>query len=592
MILKRLTYTTWCLIFLAIALTFVTLNNVKKKNEYDWTQQFEQEGNKNTRILEEQLEAIGRELTGVASLFKASKSVTRSGFKAYTSSLLEKNDFIKSLQWIPRVPHNQRSALEIIAQQDGFVDFEFTTLNKSSKIISAPPKNEYFPIYYSQPYSDNKSFIGFDISTQPTLLNLMNQARDSGKTVAAITIDFLGRDSKTMDMLFFSPFYKGENIPKTIEEKKILFSGVALGIYNLNDLINKVFSPYIASGMFLTIFDEDHKKELYGHLKENTQIKKEMALQFSQIRWTLVWQGDLKFQQGPNSLHNWLSAAVLILIIFIAIIFQILSSRARRIENEVYLRTNELKKLKNELEEKNLSLHDLIKLKNELLGIASHDLRNPLTSIQGYSGFLLKKGSLLNEDTRTDFLKIINSTSGSILELLNDLLSFSAIESGQLVLNLKPGNLHILMEERIKIYTHLAMEKNINFDIKYQNLKLILFDTPRIGQVIDNLLTNAIKFSPIGGTIQIIVESVSEHLRVTITDQGSSIRSEDLDDLFKPFKKLDSGSTENKKGTGLGLAIAKKMIELHNGTLTFRPSKSQGASFCFELPVTPLTLQS
>ena len=136
------------------------------------------------------------------------------------------------------------------------------------------------------------------------------------------------------------------------------------------------------------------------------------------------------------------------------------------------------------------------------------------------------------------------------------------------------------------------MEKNINFDIKYQNLKLILFDTPRIGQVIDNLLTNAIKFSPIGGTIQIIVESVSEHLRVTITDQGSSIRSEDLDDLFKPFKKLDSGSTENKKGTGLGLAIAKKMIELHNGTLTFRPSKSQGASFCFELPVTPLTLQS
>jgi signal transduction histidine kinase len=349
-------------------------------------------------------------------------------------------------------------------------------------------------------------------------------------------------------------------------------------------MISQVLNPYLVPGMFLTIFNENREKELYGHLKKNMQIKKEMVLQFSQIRWTLVWQGDIKFQQGPNRLHNWLSAAVLVLIIFIAVIFQILSSRAKRIENEVYLRTNELKKLKNELEEKNLSLQDLIKVKNELLGIASHDLRNPLTSIQGYSGFLLKKGNLLNENTRTDFLKIINSTSGNILELLNDLLSLSAIESGQLELNLKPGNLHALIEERIKLYTHLALEKNINFQMKHQSSTLVLFDPPRIGQVIDNLLTNAIKFSPVGGTIQIIVESVSEHLCVTITDQGPSIRSKDLDDLFKPFKKLDTGSNENKKGTGLGLAIAKKMIELHNGTLAFKPSNKQGASFRFELP--------
>ena len=84
------------MLVLAIAITFITLNNVKKENEYDWTQQFEQEGIKNTRILEEQLERIKRELMGVASLFKVTKFVTRSGFKSYTSSLLEKSNFIKS----------------------------------------------------------------------------------------------------------------------------------------------------------------------------------------------------------------------------------------------------------------------------------------------------------------------------------------------------------------------------------------------------------------------------------------------------------------------------------------------------------------
>ena len=119
----------------------------------------------------------------------------------------------------------------------------------------------------------------------------------------------------------------------------------------------------------------------------------------------------------------------------------------------------------------------------------------------------------------------------------------------------------------------------------------VLFDTPRIEQVLDNLLTNAIKFSPVGGVIEIIMESGKGYIRVTITDEGPGIKSENLDDLFKPFKKIDSDSTKDKKGTGLGLAISKKMIELHNGTLTFKPSKNQGASFSFKLPANPSSFQ-
>ena len=591
MFFKKLTYTTWGLLVLAITLMFVTLNNVKKENEYDWVQQFEQEGTKNTRILEKQLENIARELTGIASLFQASKTVTRHRFKAYTSSLLEKNDFIKSFQWVPRIQRDQRPALESMAQKDGFINFKFTTLNKNSSIITAPQKNEYFPIYYMEPHSGDESFLGFDISTQPVLLDLMNQARDSGEIVAASTVNLIHMDQKKMVAIFFSPFYEGEDIPKTIEGRRNLFLGVVLGTYKIKEMIKNIINPYLAPGVFLTVLDEDRKNELYGNLKENALIKKEMVLGFSQIRWFLVWQGNLEFQKGPNSLHNWLSAAVLVLIVFIAVIFQILSSRARRIENEVRLQTYELKKLKSELEEKNLSLHELIKVKNELLGMASHDLRNPLTSIQGYSGFLLKKGATLKEDTRTDFLKIINSASGNILELLNDLLSLSAIESGQLVLNLKSGNLRSLIEERIRLYTHLATEKNIHFKINCRGTSVVLFDTPRIEQVIDNLLTNAIKFSPVGGVIEIIMESGKGYIRVTITDEGPGIKSENLDDLFKPFKKIEPDSTKDAKGTGLGLAIAKKMIELHNGTLTFKPSKNQGASFSFKLPANPSSFQ-
>ena len=582
MFLKKLTYTTWGLLALAITLMFVTLNNVKKENEYDWIQRFEQEGIKNTRIIEEQLETIAQELMGIASLFKISKNITRSGFKAYTSPLLKKNNFIESFQWIPRVQQDQRSALESMAQKDGFINFKFTSLSKNTTIITAPKKNEYSPIYYMEPHSDDESFLGFDISTQPVLLNLMNQARDSGEIVAASTVNLIHKNPEKMVALFYLPIYEGVDTPKTIEGRRNLFLGTVLGTYQIKNMLEKTINPYLTSGMFLTVLDEDRKSELYGNLKENALIKKEMALRFSQIHWFLVWQGNLEFQKGPNRLHNWLSAAVLVLIVFIAVIFQILSSRARRIESEVCLRTDELKNLKNKLEEKNLTLHELIKVKNELLGMASHDLRNPLTSIKGYSEFLLKKGTTLKEETRTDFLKIIHSASGNILGLLNDLLNLSSIESGQLVLNLQPGNLRGLIEERVKLYTHLATEKNIHFNISFQQTTAISFDTPRIGQVLDNLLTNAIKFSPVGSTIGITMESGDGFVRVTVTDEGPSIKNEDLDQLFQPFNKIGSDSTE--KGTGLGLAIAKKMVALHGGTLTFKSSKNQGASFSFELP--------
>ena len=165
----------------------------------------------------------------------------------------------------------------------------------------------------------------------------------------------------------------------------------------------------------------------------------------------------------------------------------------------------------------------------------------------------------------------------------------SAIESGRLTLNLQLGNLRELIEERVHLYTHLALEKKIKLKVNCQNGATVLFDSPRIGQVLDNLLTNAIKFSPIGGVIKITSESGNGCVRVSVMDEGPGIKDEELKNLFQPFKKLSSNPTGEEKGTGLGLAIAKKMVELHHGVLTLRPSKDHGADFSFELPINPTT---
>ena len=148
MFLKKITYTTWGFLALAVILMLVTNNNVGKQNEYDWSQQLEREGIENTLILAGKLEGIERELMGIVSLFEASETVTRSGFKTYVTPLLKKHSFIHSIQWIPRVRQDQRLILESLAQQDGLPNFQFTIQDKNSTIILAPPKNEYFPIYY------------------------------------------------------------------------------------------------------------------------------------------------------------------------------------------------------------------------------------------------------------------------------------------------------------------------------------------------------------------------------------------------------------------------------------------------------------
>jgi signal transduction histidine kinase len=562
----------------------VTSNNVWKYQENKWEKNLEQEGKKNTLIIKEKFESYERELMGIASLFQSSQKVTRSEFKAYVTPLLKAHNFINSIKWVPRVRSKQRLFIETIGKKDGFKKFQFNTKDDNSNVIPIGPKDEYFPIYYAEP-NHKTELLGYDISTHLDLSTYLNTSRDSGKNIATNTSYWFQNNSEMETLLFF-PYYEGNQIPKTITDRRRLFKGTLIATFNTKETISMAINPYLVPGIFLTVFDESEKNKIYGDLEEDAPIEYRSLLNYLGRRWTFVWQANLKFQNGPNLTNTrGSSALVFLFMVFVAVIFYMLASRTKRVEEEVKLRTKELNTLKNILEEKNLSLHKLIQMKNELLGIASHDLRNPLTSIQGYSAFLLTKGDDLSIKKRNNFLKIINTASDNILKLLNDLLSFSAIESGQLSLDLKPGNLRELIDEYIEMYTPLAFEKKITLNMNCQNESVAIFDKPRIGQVLDNLLTNAIKFSPIGGSIEINLKTENGYKLVSVKDQGPGIKNEELGNLFQPFKKLSSNPTGQEKGTGLGLAIAKKMIELHNGVLILESKEGDGAKFIFKLPI-------
>ena len=176
---------------------------------------------------------------------------------------------------------------------------------------------------------------------------------------------------------------------------------------------------------------------------------------------------------------------------------------------------------------KNVELRKLNELKNKFLGMASHDMRNCLGAIKGYSQILKEDKKELPEETKDQFLNFIFKSSETMLKMVNDLLDVSVIESGKLQLDLQPESLKSLINHHIMINQFFADKKNIHLQPELPDVPNCLIDANKIGQVIDNLISNAIKFSESGTTIYISLKEQAGKLIFSVKDEGPGISDED-----------------------------------------------------------------
>jgi two-component system, sensor histidine kinase and response regulator len=265
------------------------------------------------------------------------------------------------------------------------------------------------------------------------------------------------------------------------------------------------------------------------------------------------------------------------------LITELISYRANEKDSEI--NTRMLKKLIMNYALAEKKLVELNQLKNKFLGIAAHDLRNPLGAIQGFSDILLDQDiGQLNEDQQ-ECLSVINSASRSMLELVNELLDVAVIESGNLNLKLRSGSLKKLLTERIRQINIVAQKKQISLCAELAENPEALFDENRIGQVIDNLVSNAIKFSNSGTSIYIGLRQEGNIARISVRDEGPGISPNDQLKLFGEFQKLSARPTGEEKSTGLGLAIVKRIIEAHHGEIEVESKLGEGSTFSFTLPL-------
>lgn len=231
-------------------------------------------------------------------------------------------------------------------------------------------------------------------------------------------------------------------------------------------------------------------------------------------------------------------------------------------------------------------LVELNSLKNRFLGIAAHDLRSPLALVVSFLD-MLEDPDLANDPAqRTRIFGRMRAAATRMLGMVNDLLDLSAIESGQIQITREVVDLRPLLDEIFEHHSLLAQRKQIALRRDFADgLPPLSVDPRRLQQVLDNLLTNAAKFSPAGTTVTLGARTDGGQLHLWVADQGAGIPPDELPRLFKEFGKTSVRPTDGEKSTGLGLAIVRKIVERHGGTVGVTSEVGKGSTFWVRLPL-------
>jgi two-component system sensor histidine kinase/response regulator len=239
-----------------------------------------------------------------------------------------------------------------------------------------------------------------------------------------------------------------------------------------------------------------------------------------------------------------------------------------------------------ELARRNDELTALNTEKCELLGMAVHDLRNPIGVIKLYSEFLLDSSMELTPDQRSSFLENVKKSSEFMLGLVTDLLRVSSIESGALQLDMQLKDLAPVLEYNVGLNRLLAGQKSISIGLEMESpVPAVRIDPEKFEQILNNLLTNAVKFSNPGTNVTVRLGRKNGSVSVAVQDEGLGIPSSELAGLFRPFQRTSVRGTAGEPSTGLGLAIVKRIVEGHGGSIDVDSTVGKGTTFTVFLPV-------
>ncbi|MCG3142607.1 MAG: Adaptive-response sensory-kinase SasA [Anaerolineae bacterium] len=257
----------------------------------------------------------------------------------------------------------------------------------------------------------------------------------------------------------------------------------------------------------------------------------------------------------------------------------------QRLQRELAFKNTQLEQNYAELQSAYARLQELDKAKASFFSMVSHDLRHPIAVAKGYLE-LIRTGSAPLDDETRGYIQVAEQEMRYIAEMVDDVLDLSRMDAGSYRVETQPTAVSFLLNQARLAFRAQAAQRNLTLHVEpADDLPLVLADSLRMGQVMANLLENALKFTPVGGSITLAAREINQGVEITVSDTGVGIAPGEHEKIFERFYRIKSGEQLEDKGSGLGLAICHEIVRLHGGRIWAESEPGRGATFHLTLQI-------
>jgi signal transduction histidine kinase/ActR/RegA family two-component response regulator len=516
--------------------------------------------------------ALLRGASGLLSSHGA--DVTVSSFRAYMERVALRQQYpgVLGIGFSRRFAWAERDALEQELRSQGHADF---------RVWPDEERAEGHAILFLEPGDDrNQAAIGYDMFTEGIRRMAMERARDSGSPSATGIVQLVQEidEIKQPGYLIYVPIYAGGTVPETIEARRERLLGFAYAPIRAGDFLSNVFAVEHMPLARVSVYHGGEKSDaqlLHRHVaaEQASRFVMRSTVDVAGEPWTFVFGSAMTPAQ----------AFVMPIIIgatggLLSVLLAMLLWREANARSAVQDALEREQAARSQAERAN-------RMKDQFLATLSHELRTPLSAIVGWAD-VLRNCELAEKQLRAG-LDVVDRNALALARLIDDLLDMNRIVSGKLSMASEAVPVAAVVQDAVAAVASAAKAKSITLEQELESFPLtVRGDAARLQQVFWNLFSNAVKFTPAGGVVRIVLERVGDCVRLTVADRGEGIDPAMLKQIFGRFAQADGSITRRHGGLGLGLAIAHELVVLHGGNISAHSDgPGQGATFVVELPL-------
>ncbi len=559
-------------LLLGLTITGMYATSTRDINEKDYQAGLTQQAESLSAYTTTAMRAYGQRLKATAAMMSIKHDISAAGWHEYYDRA-RSDDTLSAMLGVGYVPVLSHAQL----QDEGQVPV--SSLGTPVTIYPTSEREVYAPILYLDPSTlDNRRAIGFDMYSDPSRKKAMEQARDTGEiamTNPVLLVQDKDKQHPHFGILIYYPVYVASSSPTTVAERRTALEGYTYIVLRPQDVIAEysALTSEKFAGSHVTVYDitegQEAKQQLYTPAPTTKNLDASVYHgQAIDKLYGRTWMADISSNEmysrkiGPSVIAT---TGALLSFLLAGLVYGLFSRRIRHVRQAL---ESEVKRTK-----------------DELLALASHQLRTPASGVKQYIGILTS--GIVGElnDQQQQIAQKAYDTNERQLRIINDMLYVSRLEAGQLVLEFAELNLTALIQKSIDENHDYAAEKNITLVFRTKKPCLLWGDASYISMIIDNLISNAIKYSHNDASVTISLKKSRGTVTLAVSDTGVGIDESDYEKVFDKFTRVSNSLSTAAGGSGLGLFLARQLARAHGGDITIASALERGATFTVTLPV-------